>query len=76
MQMAHSSDDNGKGGFLVPEVLENALIDLKEEFGMFRRYAMNWPMSSGRVACASPGQWFYHLLRRAKRNDHHVDNPT
>jgi HK97 family phage major capsid protein len=46
MQMAHSSDDNGKGGFLVPEVLENALIDLKEEFGMFRRYAMNWPMSS------------------------------
>ena len=46
IQMQHSSDDNSKGGFLVPEVLENALIDLKEEFGMFRRYAMNWPMSS------------------------------
>jgi HK97 family phage major capsid protein len=46
IQMAHSSDDNSKGGYLVPEVLENAMIDLKEEFGMFRRYSMNWPMSS------------------------------
>jgi HK97 family phage major capsid protein len=46
MQMAHSSDDNSKGGYLVPEVLENALIDLKEEFGQFRQYATNYPMSS------------------------------
>ena len=46
IRMQHSSDDNSKGGYLVPEVLENALIDLKEEFGMFRRYATNWPMSS------------------------------
>ena len=46
VSMAHSSDDNSKGGYLVPEVLENVLIDLKEEFGMFRRYAMNWPMTS------------------------------
>jgi HK97 family phage major capsid protein len=46
VRMAHSSDDNSKGGYLVPEVLENVLIDLKEEFGMFRQYAMNWPMSS------------------------------
>jgi len=46
ISMAHSSDDNSKGGYLVPEVLENALIDLKEQFGMFRQYAMNWPMSS------------------------------
>jgi HK97 family phage major capsid protein len=46
IKMAHSSDTNDKGGYLVPEVLENALIDLKEEFGMFRRYSMNWPMSS------------------------------
>ena len=30
----------------MPEVLENALIDLKEQFGYFRQYAMNWPMSS------------------------------
>ena len=44
--MAHSSDDNSKGGYLVPEVMENVLIDLKEEFGMFRQYAMNWPMTS------------------------------
>jgi len=46
VKMIHTSDENDKGGFLVPEVLENALIDLKEEFGMFRQYAMNWPMTS------------------------------
>jgi HK97 family phage major capsid protein len=46
IQMAHSSDDNSKGGYLVPEVLENAMIDLKEEYGQFRQYARNWPMSS------------------------------
>jgi HK97 family phage major capsid protein len=46
IRMAHSSDDNSKGGYLVPEVLENALIDLKEQFGFFRQYAMNWPMTS------------------------------
>jgi len=46
IQMAHASDDNSKGGYLVPEVLENAMIDLKEEYGQFRQYARNWPMSS------------------------------
>jgi HK97 family phage major capsid protein len=46
IKMAHSSDDNSKGGYLVPEVLENALIDLKEDFGMFRQYSASWPMSS------------------------------
>jgi HK97 family phage major capsid protein len=46
ISMAHASDDNSKGGYLVPEVLENAMIDLKEEYGQFRQYARNWPMSS------------------------------
>lgn len=46
IQMAGSSDDNSKGGYLVPEVLENAMVDLKEEYGQFRQYARNWPMSS------------------------------
>ena len=46
IKMAHSADDNSKGGYLVPEVLENAMIDLKEEFGQFRQYARIWPMSS------------------------------
>jgi HK97 family phage major capsid protein len=46
ISMQHSSDDNSKGGYLVPEVLENAMIDLKEEYGQFRQYARNWPMSS------------------------------
>ena len=46
IQMAGASDDNSKGGYLVPEVLENAMVDLKEEYGQFRQYARNWPMSS------------------------------
>jgi len=46
VSMQHSSDDNSKGGYLVPEVMENALVDLKEEFGMFRQYANLYPMSS------------------------------
>jgi HK97 family phage major capsid protein len=46
IQMAGSSDDNSKGGYLVPDVLENAMVDLKEEYGQFRQYARNWPMSS------------------------------
>jgi HK97 family phage major capsid protein len=46
VSMQHSGDDNSKGGYLVPEVLENVLIDLKEQYGMFRQYANNWPMTS------------------------------
>lgn len=46
VQMAHNSDENSKGGYLVPDVFENVLIDLKESYGVFRQEAMNWPMSS------------------------------
>jgi HK97 family phage major capsid protein len=45
IKMAHSGEDNSKGGYLVPDVLENTLIDLKESFGTFRQYSMQWPMS-------------------------------
>lgn len=46
---AHSTGDNTKGGFTVPEPLENALIRLVEERGVFRRNARVWPMASGSV---------------------------
>ena len=46
IKMIHSGDQNDKGGFLVPDVFENALIDLKEQFGVFRQNAMSWPMAS------------------------------
>jgi HK97 family phage major capsid protein len=46
IQMIHSTEDNGKGGYLVPDILENTLIDLKENYGTFRQYSMQWPMTS------------------------------
>lgn len=38
--------NNERGGFLVPEQFENDLIDLKETYGVFRRYAYNVTMTS------------------------------
>ena len=37
---------NSDGGFLVPDEMEQAIIDLREEYGMFRANAMIMPMSS------------------------------
>jgi HK97 family phage major capsid protein len=34
------------GGFTVPTELENAILDLRDSFGMFRRRACVWPMGS------------------------------
>jgi len=34
------------GGFLVPEVMERSIIDLREQYGMFRQAARVIPMSS------------------------------
>jgi HK97 family phage major capsid protein len=45
VKMIMNTDENGKGGYLVPDPLENTLIDLKEEFGSFRQYSMPWPMT-------------------------------
>lgn len=39
---------NADGGFLVPEEFGNDLIDLRERFGVFRRYAKIVPMASDR----------------------------
>lgn len=49
IQMVLSGDENSKGGYLVPDILENTLIDLKESFGTFRQYSMQWPMSAPSV---------------------------
>lgn len=41
----HSEGVNTKGGFLVPNVLENFLIDLREKYGVFRSHARVLPMT-------------------------------
>lgn len=43
---AMRSDENDKGGFLVPQPLAATIVELREQFGVFRRFAQNWPMSS------------------------------
>lgn len=45
MNAAVEGDDT-KGGFLVPDVLERAIIDLREAYGLFRQVARIRPMSS------------------------------
>ena len=42
-----STSDNTKGGYLVPEVLESAIIRNVEEFGVARREARVYPMGPG-----------------------------
>lgn len=42
-----TSDDNTAGGYLVPDELEMAIIDLRAEYGVLRRLARRYPMSSG-----------------------------
>ena len=43
---AMSGADNMLGGFLVPTEMETAIIDLREEYGVFRREARVVPMAS------------------------------
>lgn len=38
--------DNTKGGFLVPDELERSIIDLREDYGVFRQVARLRPMAS------------------------------
>ena len=47
VQNAMSTSDNTKGGYLVPEVLESAIIRNVEEFGVARREARVYPMGPG-----------------------------
>lgn len=46
IQAAMNTADNAKGGYFVPEVIETSVIELVEDFGVFRRYADVVPMSS------------------------------
>ena len=42
----HQEGINSQGGFLVPDEFENELITLREQYGVFRRNARVFPMSS------------------------------
>lgn len=42
----HIEGVNSQGGFLVPDDFENELITLREQYGVFRRNARVFPMSS------------------------------
>lgn len=44
--LAQSEGSNAAGGYLVPEQFEQSIIDLRETYGVFRRSARIWPMSS------------------------------
>lgn len=43
---AQSEGVNASGGFLVPLEFDNAIIDLREYYGVFRQHAKNVPMAS------------------------------
>jgi HK97 family phage major capsid protein len=49
IQAAHSTSDNSKGGYAVPEPMEQSIIRIVEERGVFRRNAFVYPMTSGSV---------------------------
>ena len=42
----HQENVNTTGGYLVPDEVDADLIDLREQFGVFRRFARRSPMSS------------------------------
>lgn len=46
IQAAQTEGDNSKGGFLVPSEMSQAIIDLREAYGVFRRHARNVRMGS------------------------------
>ena len=46
IRKAASEGIGSGGGFLVPTELENAILDLRDTFGAFRRRACVWPMGS------------------------------
>ena len=42
---AMGTGDNTKGGFLVPDSLQSSIIELREQYGVFARYAGQWSMA-------------------------------
>jgi len=62
---AASEGVNSAGGFLVPEEMQASIIDLREQFGVFRREAqivpmgsdtLNWPRRTGGVTAYFIGE--------------------
>jgi len=43
---AQTEGNNTQGGFIVPDVMERSIIDLREQYGTFRSLARIFPMSS------------------------------
>lgn len=43
---AHSEGTNASGGVLVPDAFEQSVIDLREQYGVFRRNCKVYPMGS------------------------------
>ena len=43
---AQTEGDNTAGGFLVPDEMQRSLVRLREERGVFSRFARNYPMGS------------------------------
>ena len=60
---AHLEGVNSQGGFLVPDEFENELVTLREQYGVFRRNAKVYPMSSDtlRIAKRSSGLTAYFV---------------
>lgn len=46
VQLAQSEGTNIYGGYLVPDQMSSAMIDLREQYGVFRRFADIQPMSA------------------------------
>jgi len=61
--ITHSTTNNANGGVLVPDVVANAIIDLKEQYGVFAGAARRWPMSSDtlRIPRRSSGLTTYYV---------------
>lgn len=45
VENAMTTGDNTKGGFLVPEPLESAVIVYRQQYGIFSRFAQQWNMA-------------------------------
>lgn len=60
---AHLEGVNSQGGFLVPDEFENELVTLREQYGVFRRNAKVYPMSSDtlRIAKRTSGLTAYFV---------------
>lgn len=62
---AHSESNNALGGYLVPPEFGNDIIDLRETYGVFRRYAKvvpmmsdtkSWPRRTGGLTVYNPAE--------------------